>query len=53
MAKKPPDEYSKQEAAERLAAALRGARVVGHKPQSEMKLGRRSAKKAARRAKKD
>jgi hypothetical protein len=40
MAKKPQDEYSDKEAAERLAAALRGARIVGHKPQSEMKLGK-------------
>jgi hypothetical protein len=36
MAKKPPDEYSEKEAAERLAAALRGARIVGHKPMKDI-----------------
>jgi hypothetical protein len=38
------DEYSEQEAKQRLEAALRGARLVGHKPQSEMKLGKSRAK---------
>jgi hypothetical protein len=33
-------QYSKQEAQRRLEAALRGARLVGHKSQSEMKLGK-------------
>jgi hypothetical protein len=33
-------EYSKQEVQQRFEAALRGARLVGHKPQSEMKLGK-------------
>jgi len=36
MAKKPQEEYSEKEAAERLVAALRGARIVGHKPMSDM-----------------
>jgi hypothetical protein len=39
--KKLDAEYSAKESAERLAAALRRARVVGHKPQSAMKLGKR------------
>lgn len=34
------DQYSAKEAQERFEAALRGARVVGHKPQSAMKLGK-------------
>jgi hypothetical protein len=41
MSRKPDEErYSAQEAQNRFEAALRGARVVGHKPQSEMKLGK-------------
>jgi hypothetical protein len=39
MAKKSDDQYSEQEAQRRFEAALRGARLVSHKPQSEMKLG--------------
>jgi hypothetical protein len=33
-------EYNEQEAQRRFEAALRGARMVGHKLQSEMKLGK-------------
>jgi hypothetical protein len=41
MAKpKREDQYSDQETQRRFEAALRGARMVGHKPQSEMKLGK-------------
>jgi hypothetical protein len=42
--KKSEDHYSKDEAQHRFEAALRGARLVGHKPQSEMKLGKRRGK---------
>jgi hypothetical protein len=45
MGANPKDDYSKEEAEHRLVAALRGARVVGHKPQSEMKLGKPTAKR--------
>ena len=34
------EQYSEEEAQRRLEAALRGARIVGHKHQSEMKLGK-------------
>jgi len=34
------DSYSAEEAQRRFEAVPRGARMVGHKPQSEMKLGR-------------
>jgi hypothetical protein len=40
MAKEQNYQYSKREAERCFAAALRGARLVGHKPQSEMKLGK-------------
>jgi hypothetical protein len=39
------DEYSEQETRRRFEAALRGARMAGHKPQSEMKLGKPRAKR--------
>jgi hypothetical protein len=32
--------FSPEEAEQRFKAALRGARLVGHRPQSEMKLGK-------------
>jgi hypothetical protein len=34
------EKFSPQEARKHMEAALRGARLVGHKPQSEMKLGK-------------
>jgi hypothetical protein len=34
------DSYSAEETERRFVAALRASRVVGHKPQSEMKLGK-------------
>jgi hypothetical protein len=40
VSKQPDDTYSQDEARKRFEAALRGARVVGHKLQSEMKLGK-------------
>jgi hypothetical protein len=55
MARTPKDdEYSIEESHRRFEAALRGARLVGHKPQSEMKLGkskRKLRKRPARRKK--
>jgi hypothetical protein len=38
------DQFSEQESQRRLEAALRGAGLVGTKPQSEMKLGKPRAK---------
>jgi hypothetical protein len=38
------DKFSREEAELRLRAALRGARMVDHKPQSEMKFGKPRAK---------
>jgi hypothetical protein len=43
--------FSPEEAEERFRAALRGARMVGHKPQSEMKLGKPRGKPKKSRAK--
>jgi hypothetical protein len=40
MKNKADESYSEEEARHRFEAALRGARMVGHKPQSEMKLGK-------------
>jgi hypothetical protein len=37
-------EFSAEEVRHRFEAALRGAMLVGHKPQSEMKLGKPRAK---------
>jgi hypothetical protein len=45
------DQFSAEEAQRRFEAALRGARIVGHKPQSEMKLGKpRVTRKSKRKA---
>jgi hypothetical protein len=40
------EKFSPEEARKRMEAALRGARLVGHKPQSEMKLGKPRVKRA-------
>jgi hypothetical protein len=48
MDKVPRERFSKEETQRRFEAALRGARIVGHKTQSEMKLGKPRGKKAAR-----
>jgi hypothetical protein len=40
------DQFDDKETEQRMAAALRGAREVGHKPQSEMKLGKPRGKPA-------
>jgi hypothetical protein len=34
------EHYSAEETERRFVAALRGSRLVGHKPRSEMKLGK-------------
>jgi hypothetical protein len=34
--KKPNEKYSEQEAQQRFEAALRGARIAGHKPKESM-----------------
>jgi hypothetical protein len=52
MGKERDDQYSEQEAQRRFEAALRGARLVGHKPQSEMKLGKSRGKPKRKIAKK-
>ena len=36
MAKEPNGQYGKDESEERLVAALRGARITGHRPMSEV-----------------
>gem|GEM_PF-6267352 len=38
------DQFGRKEAQQRFEAALRGARITGHKPMSEMKVGK-SAKR--------
>jgi hypothetical protein len=44
MTDKKNDQYSAQEAKQRFEAALRGARVAGHKPMSDLPK-KRTAKK--------
>jgi len=39
------EKFDEKEAQRRFEAALRGARIVGHKPQSEMKLGKTKPKR--------
>ena len=41
-------QFSNKEAKKRFDAALRGARVAGHKPQEEMKVGKAKPKRARR-----
>jgi hypothetical protein len=40
MGRNSEEEYSKEETELRFVAALRASRLVGHKPRSEMKLGK-------------
>jgi hypothetical protein len=40
------DEYTEQETQRRVEAALRGSRIAGYKPQSELKLGKPRGKRA-------
>jgi hypothetical protein len=42
---KKTETFSDEETRKRFEAALRGAKAVGHKPQSEMKLGKPRAKR--------
>jgi hypothetical protein len=39
-------DYTKEEAEKRLQAALRGSRITGHKPMSDLPKKRKAAKKA-------
>lgn len=53
MSQKSSDSYSPQESKERFEAALRGARLAGHKPMSAVKAdnkkkGKAKAKKPAK-----
>jgi hypothetical protein len=41
------DQFSKKETKDRLEAALRGARIAGHKPMSELSPKRPAKKKRA------
>jgi hypothetical protein len=41
MTKNSADQYPPEEAEKRLQMALRGARITGHKPMSEMKVGKK------------
>jgi hypothetical protein len=52
-ASKPPsdDTFNEEESRRRFESALRGARQVGHKRQSEMKIGKKRKKKQARKKK--
>lgn len=50
MPKKAEDQYNKDEAQRRFEAALKGARVAGHKPMSEIS-PQPEKKKAATKAK--
>jgi hypothetical protein len=43
--KQPEDSFSEREATRRLEAALRGARIAGHKPMSAISPKRQKAKK--------
>ena len=46
------DEYSPEEAKERMAAALRGARIAGHKPMTAIPK-KRAVKKPVKKSKRD
>jgi hypothetical protein len=52
MAKKPDDQFTKKEAQQRFEAALRGARVTGHKPKSDVPAKRAQSRKPTSRKKK-
>jgi hypothetical protein len=40
MNKKPPDQFSAEVTQKRFEAALRGARIAGHKPMTDMRAGK-------------
>ena len=48
---KSDDQYSDEEAKERLVAALKGARLAGHKPMESLIKKKPKAKKAAKKTK--
>jgi len=48
MAKKPDDQYSQEEAEKRFEAALRGARVTGHKPMKDIPAKPKASRKKPR-----
>jgi hypothetical protein len=52
---KSDDQYSDEEAERRLVAALRGARIAGHKPMESLikKKAKKAKKYASRRTKKE
>jgi hypothetical protein len=51
MSKPSDDEYSPEEAKARMAAALRGARIAGHKPMESLTKKKPKAKKAKKKGK--
>jgi hypothetical protein len=48
LAKKPEDQYNDEEAKQRLVAALRGARIAGHKPMESLTQKKSKVKKATK-----
>jgi hypothetical protein len=48
MAKKSDDHFSPEEAKQRMEAALRGARIAGHKPYKPIAKKKKSPKKKTR-----
>jgi hypothetical protein len=51
MARSSDDQYSDEEARERLVAALKGARLAGHKPMESLIKKKPKAKKAKKKQK--
>ncbi len=51
MSKKTADEYSENEAKARFEAALRGARITGHKPMTDIAKKRVANKSKAKKQK--
>ena len=49
MAGRDDDRYDEDEARARFEAALRGSRIVGHKPMSELKVKSSAKRKRAKR----
>jgi hypothetical protein len=46
MSKDSKDQYSEQETQRRMEAALRGARITGHKPMADLKSDRSKSKRS-------
>jgi hypothetical protein len=51
VADKKTDEYNKEEAAQRLVAALKGARLAGHIPMKAKKAANKTKTRKAKKAK--